>query len=40
MIEAIIWLVIGAFVGWHFPEPQWAKAAKAKVLGIFKKKES
>lgn len=37
MIEAIILLVIGAFVGWHFPEPQWAKTAKQKVTGMFKK---
>lgn len=34
MLEAIIWLVVGAFIGWHFPEPQWAKDIKSK---IFKK---
>lgn len=37
MIEAIIWLVVGAFIGWHFPEPQWAKNAKLKITSIFKK---
>lgn len=37
MLEAIFWLVIGAFVGWHFPEPHWAKAAKLKLMGMFKK---
>ena len=37
MIEAIIWLVIGAFVGWHFPEPFWAKMVKERVMGMLKK---
>jgi hypothetical protein len=40
MIETIIWLVIGAFIGWHFPEPQWAKNMKAKAIGLFKKKDA
>lgn len=39
MFETIIWLVVGAFIGWHFPEPEWAKTAKAKVLALFKKKD-
>ncbi len=37
MIEAVFWLVIGALIGWHFPEPHWIKAAKTKVTTMFKK---
>lgn len=36
MLEAIIWIVIGAFIGWHVPEPVWAKTAKEKLKNIFK----
>ena len=37
MLDTLFWIAVGAFVGWHFPEPFWAKAIKAKVLGMFKK---
>jgi len=35
MIEALFWILVGAFVGWHFPEPSWAKVIKEKVLSLF-----
>jgi hypothetical protein len=38
MLDTFIWILIGAFVGWHFPEPTWAKLIKAKILGMFEKK--
>ena len=37
MVDTLFWILVGAFVGWHFPEPFWAKAIKAKVLGMIKK---
>ena len=37
MLDTLFWIAVGAFVGWHFPEPFWAKAIKAKILGMFKK---
>lgn len=37
MLEALFWLLVGAFIGWHFPEPFWAKALKEKLLGLFKR---
>ena len=37
MLDTLFWIAVGAFVGWHFPEPFWAKAIKAKVLGALKK---
>jgi hypothetical protein len=38
MLDTLIWILIGAFVGWHFPEPTWAKLIKTKILGMFAKK--
>jgi hypothetical protein len=37
MLDIIFWIAVGAFVGWHFPEPSWARAIKAKILGVLKK---
>lgn len=37
MLETLFWVLIGAFVGWHFPQPQWAKNLEAKVKGMFVK---
>jgi len=39
MIESIILILIGAFIGWHFPQPSWAVALEDKVKGLFKKGE-
>ena len=37
MIESILLILVGAFVGWHFPQPAWAKDLEAKVKGLFNK---
>ncbi len=37
MLEIIIYLAIGAFVGWNLPQPQWAKTFQQKVVDFFKK---
>ena len=37
MLDIIFWIAVGAFVGWHFPEPSWARVIKAKILGTLKK---
>lgn len=37
MLDTILLLLVGAFIGWHFPEPSWAKVIKAKVLAMIKK---
>lgn len=34
-MKLIIILLIGAFIGWHIPEPQWAKDFKAKVIEVY-----
>ena len=40
MIEMLLWLAVGAFVGWNFPQPQFAKNIQAKVMAMFKKDQS
>jgi hypothetical protein len=40
MLDIIFWVLIGAFIGWHIPEPFWAKAIKEKVLTMMAKKDS
>jgi hypothetical protein len=37
MLETIFWLLVGAFIGWNFPQPDYAKSIQAKILGLFKK---
>jgi hypothetical protein len=37
MLETLIWVAVGLFVGWNFPQPDYAKAIQNKILGIFKK---
>jgi hypothetical protein len=37
MLDILFWLLIGAFIGWHFPEPSWAKVIKEKITATFKK---
>lgn len=39
MLDIILWILVGAFIGWHIPEPFWAKVVKEKVLSWFKKKQ-
>ena len=38
MLESIFWILVGAFVGWHLPEPSWAKTIKDKALDLVAKK--
>lgn len=39
MLETLFWLALGAFIGWNFPQPKFAKTIQSKVLDIFKNKE-
>lgn len=36
MISAIIYLLLGAFIGWNLPQPEWATKAQSKVLNFFR----
>ena len=37
MLETLFWFALGAFVGWNFPQPQFAKSIQAKVLAMLRK---
>ena len=36
MLEALFWGLVGAFIGWNIPQPQWAKTVADKFISIFK----
>lgn len=38
MLETLFLLLVGAFIGWHFPEPAWAKVIRDKILSVVKPK--
>jgi hypothetical protein len=38
MLETLFWLAIGAFIGWNFPQPEFAKSIQARVIDMFSKK--
>ena len=37
MLDILLWVAVGAFIGWNFPQPEFAKAIQAKILGMFRK---
>jgi hypothetical protein len=39
MIDILLWLALGAFIGWNFPQPSWAKIAQAKIKSLFTNKD-
>jgi len=36
MLEAAIYILIGIFVGWNLPQPEWAKTAQDKIVSKVK----
>lgn len=38
MFETLLWLAVGAFVGWNFPQPDFAKSIQAKLTALIKGK--
>jgi len=32
MLETLFWIALGAFVGWNFPQPEFAKKIQTKYL--------
>ena len=37
MLETLFWLALGAFVGWNFPQPEFAKRIQARVMAVSRK---
>jgi hypothetical protein len=38
IMDALFWLLIGAFVGWNLPQPFWAKMLQTKLVDLISKK--
>lgn len=38
MLEALFWLAVGAFIGWNFPQPAFAKTMQEKLRSLISKK--
>ena len=34
MLETLFWVLVGAFVGWNVPQPQWSKDLLAKLKSL------
>lgn len=32
MLETLFWILVGAFIGWNFPQPELAKNIQSKYL--------
>ena len=39
MLDILLWVAVGAFIGWNFPQPSWAKAIQSKVQDLLAKKQ-
>jgi hypothetical protein len=38
MFDIILWIAVGAFIGWNFPQPFWAKMMQEKIQSMLDKK--
>lgn len=38
MLDTLIWVAVGAFIGWNLPQPFWAKAVQEKLSAMLKGK--
>ena len=34
MLDTLLWIAVGAFVGWNFPQPFWAKMIQEKIQAM------
>ena len=37
MLDTVFWIAVGAFVGWNFPQPVWARAVQARIQALISK---
>jgi len=38
MLDSLLYVFIGAMLGWQFPQPAWAKFVQAQIVAAFTKK--
>lgn len=39
MLDILLWIAVGAFIGWNFPQPFWAKSIQSKIQELLAKKQ-
>lgn len=37
MLDTLLWVAVGAFVGWNLPQPALARYVQNKVVGLFRR---
>lgn len=37
-MDILFWVAVGAFVGWNFPQPFWARMLQDKIQNMLAKK--
>jgi hypothetical protein len=38
MLDILLWILLGAFIGWNMPQPPWAKLVQAKIVSLYREK--
>ena len=38
MLDILLWMAVGAFIGWNFPQPSWTKLMQEKLQTMLAKK--
>lgn len=38
MLDILLWVAVGAFIGWNIPQPWWAKAVQDKIISMLPKR--
>ena len=38
MLDILLWVAVGAFIGWNLPQPFWAKMMQEKIQAMIAKK--
>jgi hypothetical protein len=36
MLDTLLWVALGAFLGWNFPQPSWAVFVQKKITDSWK----
>lgn len=39
MLDILFWITVGAFIGWNFPQPFFAKIVQEKIKTILTRKD-
>jgi hypothetical protein len=34
MLNMLFWVLVGVFIGWNLPQPDWARQLQDRVLGL------